>query len=225
MKASLVGAGWFAAAVFAVGGDLTGHVVITKQLTKKTVSMAVYNLRGAAPAANHAPAEPVNELQRVVVWLEGGQARSKPPVTVTIDQKGAAFDPDMLVIPVGSTVDFPNSDPIFHNVFSLSRAQPFDLGYYRQGQSRVVKFNRAGIVQVYCHLHSQMYAVIIVTSSPWFGRPSAEGDFSFADLPAGHYRVASWHKIAGLRETQVDIPEHGAVETTIRIPVDAEAKP
>jgi plastocyanin len=225
MKASLLGMGLSTVALFAVGGDLTGHLVITKQLSKKTVTTAVYNLRGDTPAASHTALEPVNEYQRVVVWLEGGPAKAKPPAAVSIQQKNTTFDPDMLVIPVGSTVDFPNSDPIFHNVFSLSKAQPFDLGFYRQGQTRVVRFNRAGVVQVYCHLHSQMYAVIVVTSSPWFGKPGADGDFSFNDVPAGHYRVLSWHKVVGLREAQVDIPEHGMVESTIRIPVAAETHP
>ena len=70
-----------------------------------------------------------------------------------------------------------------------------------------------------------MYAVIVVTSSPWFGKPTAEGDFSFTDVPAGHYRVVSWHKVAGLHETEVNVPEHGTVDTTIRIPVDAEPRP
>jgi plastocyanin len=225
MKFTALGVGLFAMATFALAGDVTGHLVVTKQLSKKTVGTAVYNLRGATPVAAHAALGPVNEYQRVLVWLEGGPAKSKAPVTVSIDQKSTAFDPDMVVIPVGSSIEFPNSDPIFHNVFSLSKAQPFDLGYYRQGQSKVVKFNRAGVVQVYCHLHSQMYAVIIVTSSPWFGKPSADGEFSFNDVPAGHYRVVSWHKVAGLHETEVSIPERGTVESTIRIPMDVEQRP
>jgi plastocyanin len=225
MKVSALGTGLFALAMSAFAGDVNVHLLVTKQLSKKTVSTAVYNLRGATPAAAHSGSEPVNEYDRVVVWLEGGAAKPRPPVTVSIDQKNTSFDPDLMVIPIGSIIEFPNSDPIFHNVFSLSHAQPFDLGYYRQGQSKVVKFSRAGVVQVYCHLHSQMYAVIIVTSSPWFGKPTAQGEYSFNDIPPGHYRVASWHKVAGLHETQVDIPEHGSAEATIRIPVDTEQRP
>jgi plastocyanin len=205
-------------------GDLSGRIVVNRVLSKKAVPV-VYNLRGTAPAAPAASGDAINEFDRVVVWLEGGPGKSKAPVSTSINQKGTAFEPDIVVVPVGSSIDFPNSDPIFHNVFSLSKAQPFDLGYYRRGQSRTVKFNRAGVVQVYCHIHSQMYAAIVVTSSPWFAKPASDGTFSFNDLPAGHYRVMSWHKAAGFYHSEVDIPEHGRAEATVRIPIDAEQRP
>src|ERR1700677_3427191 len=99
MNTSTLGAGLFTMALFAAGGDLGGPLVVTKQLSKKTVTTVVYTLRGATPAAAHAQTEPVNEFLRVVVWLEGGPSKPKAPVTVTINQKSTAFDPDMLVIP------------------------------------------------------------------------------------------------------------------------------
>jgi hypothetical protein len=110
-------------------------------------------------------------------------------------------------------------------VFSLSKTQPFDLGFYPKGQSRTVKFNHPGIVQVYCHIHANMYAAIIVTSSPWYGKPSGDGSFSWNDVPAGHYRLSAWHKIAGLYKTEVDVPESGKVEVSIQVPVDVEPRP
>jgi len=207
-----------------LAGEVIGHAVITKRLSKKALSPVVYNLRGTAPPA--APAsEPVNEFDRMVVILDGGPLPSKPPVTAVLDQRNGRFDPEIVIVPVGSAIDFPNFDPIFHNVFSLSKTQPFDLGFYPKGQSRTVKFNHAGIVQVYCHIHANMYAAIIVTASPWYGKPSADGSFSWNDVPAGHYRLTAWHKIAGLYKTDVDVPESGKIEVSIQVPVDVEPRP
>jgi plastocyanin len=208
----------------AMAGDVVGHAIVTKRLTKKAISPIVYNLRGTATPTRPTDTEPVNEFDRMVVILEGGASASLPPVTVVLDQRDSHFDPDLIIVPVGSTVQFPNMDPIFHNVFSLSKAQTFDLGFYPQGQSRAVKFNRPGIVQVYCHIHANMYAAIVVTASPWYGKPSADGSFSWSNVPAGHYRLSAWHKIAGLHRIEVDVPETGRVEVNIRVPVDVETE-
>jgi len=205
-------------------GDVTIHAVITKRLTKKALSPVVYNLRGTAPTT--APAtDSVNEFDRVILVLEGGTAPPKPPVTAVIEQRNSRFDPELIVVPVGSTVQFPNWDPIFHNVFSLSKTQPFDLGFYPKGQSRTVKFNKAGIVQLYCHIHANMYAAIVVTASPWYGKPSADGSSTWNNVPAGHYRLTAWHKIAGMHRIEIDVPESGTVEGRIRIPIDVEPQP
>jgi|SRR5579859_4522750 len=204
----------------AVAGDVTGHAIVTKRLTKKTLSPIVYNLRGtAAPAAPH-DNEPLNEFERMVVILEGGKLPPPPGVAAVLNQQGSRFDPELIVVPTGSTVQFPNQDPIFHNVFSLSKAHKFDLGYYPQGQSRTVKFNEAGVVQVYCHIHANMYAAIVVTDSPWYVKPAADGSFSFSNVPPGHYRLTAWHKIAGYHKVDVVVPESGAVDVNIRVPVD-----
>jgi plastocyanin len=207
-------------------GDVHGVALVTKRLSKRALSPIVYNLRGTAAPVLARDLEPVNEFDRMVVILEadkdGPRLSPKPPVTETLNQKGARFDPDLVIVPVGSTVEFPNSDPIFHNVFSLSKAQPFDLGYYPQGQRRSVKFNNPGVVQVYCHIHANMYAAIVVTASPWYQKPSPDGSFSFSDVPAGRYRLTAWHKIAGPHKVNVQVPETGSVDVTIRVPVDAE---
>jgi plastocyanin len=209
----------------AFAGDVRGHAIITKRLTKKALSPVVYNLRGTVPGpAAFNPAEPPSEFDRLVVVLEGGPSTAKPPETVIINQRNLRFDPDLVVVPVGSTVQFPNADPIFHNIFSLSKTQPFDLGFYPQRQSRSVKFNRSGIVQVYCHIHANMYAAIVVTSSPWYARPAEDGSFSWNNVPAGHYRLTAWHKIAGLFKTEIDVPESGKTEPTIRIPIDVDTE-
>jgi plastocyanin len=208
-------------ALNAVAGDVAGHVFVTKRLTKKVLSPIVYNLRGTAGSAA-ALAEPVNEFDRMVMFLDGGKSPSKPPVTVVLNQRGSRFDPELIAVPTGSTVQFPNLDPIFHNVFSLSKARKFDLGYYPQGQSRAVKFDTAGVVQVYCHIHANMYAAIVVTDSPWYVKPGGDGSFSFSNVPPGRYRLTVWHKIAGYRKVDVVVPETGDVEVNISVPVDME---
>ncbi len=210
----------------ALAADVHGHALITKRLSKKALSPIVYNLRGTAAPVAAAETEPLNEFDRMVVILEekkdGAKVPSKPPVTETLNQQAARFQPDLIVVPVGSSVEFPNSDPIFHNVFSLSKAQPFDLGYYPQGQRRTVKFNNPGVVQVYCHIHSNMYAAIVVTRSPWFQKPSPDGSFSFSNVPAGRYRLTAWHKIAGPHKVDVEVTESGSADVIIRVPVDTE---
>jgi len=203
-------------------GSVSGHAIVTRRLTKKTASPIVYNLRGAAPAIASHDLEPVNEFDRMAVILEGGSRPSKPPITAVLDQQGVRFDSDLLVVPVGSTVEFLNSDPIFHNVFSLSKAQPFDLGFYPRGQKRSVKFSRPGIIQVYCHIHANMYSAIVITASPWFAKPASDGSFSWDNVPPGHYRLTAWHKIAGAYTTEVTVPDIGNVEVNIRVPIDVE---
>jgi hypothetical protein len=209
-------------AFHALAGDVHGHALITKRLSKKALSPIVYNLRGTAAPVAPRDTEPVNEFDRMVVILEGGTLPPKPPVTEALNQHGSRFEPDLIVVPIGSTVQFPNLDAIFHNVFSLSKAQAFDLGYYPQGQSRTVKFNNPGVVQVYCHIHANMYAAIVVTASPWFQKPSPDGSFSFSNVPAGRYRLTAWHKIAGLYKVEIDVPETGSAGVIIRVPVDTE---
>jgi plastocyanin len=210
----------------ASAGEVHGRALVTKRLTKRALSPIVYNLRDVSKPDARRETEPVNEFDRMVIVLEPGKdaikVPPKPGVTEILNQQGARFEPDFIVVPVGSTVEFPNSDPIFHNVFSLSKTHPFDLGYYPQGQSRTVTFNNPGVVQVYCHIHSNMYAAIVVAASPWFQKPTSDGSFSFANVPAGRYRLTAWHKIAGLHKVDVEVPASGDVNVTIRVPVDME---
>jgi plastocyanin len=215
-------AGFLLLALNALGGDVVGHALVTKRLTKRALSPVIYNLRGTTAPAAPTETEAVNEFDRMVMILEGGKLPPQSPVMVVLNQQGSRFDPELIAIPTGSTVQFPNLDPIFHNVFSLSKARKFDLGYYPRGQSRSVKFEQAGVVQVYCHIHANMYAAIVVTDSPWYVKPAADGSFSFSNVPAGHYRLSVWHKIAGYRKVDVMVPESGSVEVKLAVPVDME---
>ena len=205
-------------------GDVAVQVEITRNLTKKVLSAAVYNLRGTVPPSPASGLGLESEFDRTAVMLDGGSAAPKSPLTMVINQHDAHFEPDLVVVPVGSSIQFPNSDPIFHNVFSLSRAQPFDLGFYPRGKSRTIKFSHEGIVQVYCHIHADMYAAIVVTSSPWYGKPSADGAIRWSGVPAGHYRLMAWHSVAGMREKEVDVLAGGTTRLTIGVPVEREPK-
>lgn len=209
----------------AVAGDVTLHIHITKRLTKKVVAPTVYDLRGTAPGVIPAAPDLLNELDRTVVMLSGKVPTPQNPQTITIEQRNSQFEPDLAVIPVGSTVEFPNDDPIFHNVFSLSHAKEFDLGYYPRSKSKSVKFDRAGIVQVYCHIHANMYAALVITDSPWYGKPGADGTVSFQNVPAGHYRASAWHKVAGLYQAAIDVPATGNIQADIYVPLDTERRP
>jgi hypothetical protein len=133
----------------------------------------------------------------------------------------------MVVIPVGSSVSFPNFDPIFHNVFSLSKAKSFDLGNYPKGQTRAVMFPAAGVVAVYCHLHSNMAATVVVTPNRWAVRADANGAFDLKDIPPGTYTVVAWHKTAGTFRKAVTIGERGDVEISFTLPYveSADYKP
>jgi hypothetical protein len=94
----------------------------------------------------------------------------------------------------GTTVEFPNGDPFFHNVFSLSSAKRFDLGRYPQGKIRSVQFNKPGIIKVFCHIHSNMSAVILVFNHPFFTVPDNGGQFLLPAVPIGSYTLVGWHE-------------------------------
>jgi plastocyanin len=203
---------------------ITGRVVITKVLTKERVALPVYQLRGVSPSPqptenqqNDPPG--FDELSRVVVYLQGPGLIPGVPVRATLTQKSLRFHPEMVVVPVGSTVSFPNEDPIFHNVFSLSKAKHFDLGYYPKGQTRLVKFDRPGVVQVYCHIHTDMSAAILVVPSTLWTRPTPDGSFSMKGIPPGSYELVAWHRSAGFFRRRVTISGGQGLRVNFMIPV------
>ena len=203
-------------------GDIQGHLSITRTLTKKRVVLPDYSLRGVVPnKSSHSVNKPISEWERIVVYLEGSGAPTEPE-TAVLNQTGERFEPAIVVVPAGSTVSFPNSDPIFHNVFSLSKARQFDLGYYPEGDTRKVRFPNPGVVDVYCHLHPDMNATILVVPNGWYTRPDAQGSFSFADLNAGTYQVVVWHKSAGFFRKKVRVSDGGTASIAMDIPIEVD---
>jgi plastocyanin len=130
-----------------------------------------------------------------VVYLEAaprGAFETPSPRRAVLDQRDEAFWPYVLAVTVGSSVEFPNSDPFFHNVFSLSRPKRFDLGRYPKGQSRSVRFAEPGVVRVFCDIHSHMSAFILVFAHPFFAVTDADGRYRIERVPPGRYALAVW---------------------------------
>src|SRR5437762_1374944 len=111
-----------------------------------------------------------------------------------MDQRDETFVPHVLAIVAGTTVDFPNNDETYHNVFSLSRARSFDLGRYAAGRSKSIRFDRPGIVRVFCDIHSHMSAFILVFNHPFFAMTDAEGRYRIENIPPGSYNVVAWNE-------------------------------
>lgn len=169
---------------------------------------------GAAPAA----AGGVTETVVFVDKLPAGLAVPAPPAgRPELEQRGQAFGPRVLAIQQGTTVEFPNRDPIFHNVFSVSPARRFDLGKYPKGQSRRVRFDKPGLINVYCDIHSDMAAYIYVVPHHVFARPNAAGKFSLPELPAGTYTLRTWHPDHDEQSQVVQVPATGDVTVTVRM--------
>ncbi len=200
--------------------EITGNIVLKKNLARKTVDTGIYDLRGAAistkPKQEHQP------YGRVAVWLEPSAPIATRPSNAEMQQAGRNFEPDFLIVPVGSTVEFPNLDPIFHNIFSLSRSKTFDLGYYPKGKSRSVQFPNPGVVQVYCHIHADMYGVVVVTPTSWSAVPAEDGSFSLTGVLPGQYHLAVWQKTSGLTRKKLSVPAAGTVRISVALPEESD---
>ncbi len=151
----------------------------------------------AMPSHAMAPRGAVNDA---VLWLEHVPAAAESALAATsaaprprLAQKDQCFMPRVVSVPVGGAVEFPNQDPIYHNVFSVSTTRRFDLGKYPKGKSRSVTFPKAGVVNVYCDIHSDMAAFVIVTPNHAYTQPNADGEWVLPDVPAGRYVLHVWH--------------------------------
>jgi plastocyanin len=160
----------------------------------------------------------------VVIWLEpvDRPAPAGPPKHVEMIQRDKQFTPHVLAVAVGNTVDFPNFDPIFHNAFSNFSGQPFDVGLYPPRTSKNVTFTHAGIVRVFCNIHSTMSAVIAVVKTPWFAVTQATGKYNIANVPAGEYHLRLFHERALpenllFLERRIVVPESGMTLPLISI--------
>jgi plastocyanin len=161
------------------------------------------------------PPRDVPDLLRSVVYLESaprGAFESSDGGLVVMDQRNETFVPHVLAITTGTTVDFPNSDAFYHNVFSLSKTTRFDLGRYAAGRSKSVRFDKPGIVRVFCDIHSHMNAFILVFSHPFFALTNAEGRYGIENVPPGSYNVIAWNEGIASDPKPVAVPEGAAAE-------------
>jgi plastocyanin len=202
--------------------DIRGAIIIEHKLTPRTVTApAGAYLRGAAVELGSPETGNTLSWERahVVVYVEGELPST--PVTARMEQKNRSFTPDLVLVPAGSTVTFPNLDVIFHNVFSLSRPTAFDLGNYPKGQTRTVRFPKPGIVYVNCRLHPNMAGVIVVSPNSRAAIAGESGRFVLSDVPPGVHTVVAWHKAAGFFRRRVQVSETHGAEIEFFIPLDA----
>ena len=170
-------------------------------------------------------------LPSTVIWLTpvpgGASDPSLPapnvPAHLRLVQKNKSFEPHILVVPAGSSVEFPNHDPFFHNVFSLFEGKRFDLGLYEAGTTRMVRFDRPGISYIFCNIHPEMSAVVITLATPLYTISTRDGQLSIANVPYGRYMLHIWSEGMGPESTEpaereITIAESSSSLGVIRVP-------
>jgi len=177
---------------------------------------------GSLPAVTPPP---VNELANVVLYLDSVPSgfpvpRAAGPAEIV--QRHETFVPHVLAVLRGARVEFPNQDPIFHNVFSLSTARTFDLGRYPEGTSKSIVFDRAGVVQVFCHIHSDMSAIVLVLENPFFTTPDS-GHYVISGVPPGDYSLTAWHERIRPIVNRVHVAAGEATRLDLDIPIPADS--
>jgi plastocyanin len=177
--------------------------------------LALAQVSGRIQVAD-AGGRPAPDLGDAVIWIEGRGPRA-PAVRVDMSLDARQFRPRVLVVPVGSTVNFPNLDPFNHNVFSLSEPNGFDLGLYARGEAHDKRFMRPGLVRVYCNIHPRMTGFILVQGNARYTQPSADGSFTLADVPPGTYTLRIWHERAPEAAQEIVVPQGGLAGIEIRI--------
>jgi plastocyanin len=163
----------------------------------------------------------------LTVTAESPRLPPAPATHAVVDQLDLAFVPDVIVIPVGSTISFPNSDAVSHQVYSFSNARRFQLPLYRGKPYPPVSFDQPGVVTLGCNIHDNMLAYVVVTDAPFFGRTDGKGEWVVANLPNGAYRVTVWHPLLNesgtsvVRSLQID----GAERTEVSLKLSRALKP
>ncbi len=197
-----------AAASAARSGSIRGRVDLRR------VAPPVERRPGVADLGAPPPRDFADRLKSVV-YLESaprGAFEQNEGGHAVMDQRNETFVPHVLAITTGTTVDFPNSDRIYHNVFSLSKTERFDLGRYAVGHSRSVRFDRPGIVRVFCDIHSHMNAFILVFSHPFFVVTDNEGRYRIDNVPPGTYGVIAWNEGVSSDAQTITVPDGSPAE-------------
>jgi plastocyanin len=193
-------------------GTIRGHVELRQPLADSPPRPSVTDL---GMAGMHAPVD-----RRSVVYLDPApraafDTREEP--RPRMDQRNETFFPHVLAIVAGTTVDFPNSDQTYHNVFSLSKTKSFDLGRYAVGRSKAVRFDRPGIVRVFCDIHSHMSAYILVFNHPFFALTAPDSRYVIANVPAGIYTLRVWSELGQVEPRKIAVAERETVEANFQV--------
>ncbi len=193
------------AAIFSTDPAVAGRIEGRVTLSARGVQRAALNPYPGVAGSPTENATASSGAHEVVLYLKDfatpADAESARRELVQRDTK---FYPSVIGIPVGGTVDFPNEDLVFHNVFSYSKTKKFDLGHYGRGKSKSVTFDKPGLVKVFCDIHSTMSAFIYVVDSAVVTQPNADGTYAI-DVPAGNYTLVAWHPNSGEREFSVTV--------------------
>jgi len=181
------------------------------KITGAIVALALFGLTGPTARGTEVSGRVVvqgrsnSNAATTIIYAESLDGRTPiHPVRRKLAQKNKSFLPSVLAIPAGSTVDFPNEDPIFHNVFSLSKPEPFDMGLYRAGASKSRVFSAPATYRVFCNIHPQMTAVILVLPTSWIVEADSAGAYHL-DLPPGRYRITAWSDRSQPASTEVTV--------------------
>lgn len=163
-----------------------------------------------------------DELREFVVFIDKVATNAAPPAKPVqiVTQRDAVFRPHVLPLLVGTTVEWPNRDEIFHNVFSVSEAKEFDLGLYKGEEVKKVTFDKAGRVDVFCSIHKKMNCVILVLRNPWFAATDDKGRYRITGVPAGTYQVKAWHEFLPAQTREITVPEEGEVKADFTVGVN-----
>jgi plastocyanin len=160
-------------------------------------------------------------LRDFVVYIEGPVGeKPEPPQTPLqiVVQKDAQFAPHVLPVVVGTKVEWPNRDEIFHNAFSMSDAKQFDLGLYKE-KAKIVEFDKPGRVDVFCSIHTTMHCIVLVLENSFFALTDAHGRYAIANVPAGTYRLKAWHERVPAQIHEVVVPESGEVKADFSLTI------
>ncbi|HEX6252275.1 MAG TPA: carboxypeptidase regulatory-like domain-containing protein [Gemmatimonadaceae bacterium] len=227
LLAFVAGPGLASAQSSATTGRVEGVVSISERLITPRMRVRVYDEPGGAPPR---PPSTEHRFAGVVLYLQpvergslrGAAARQPATTAPALRQRDERFTPHVLPVLAGTTVEFPNDDDVFHNVFSLSSARTFDLGRYARGSSRSVTFPTAGVVQVFCHIHADMSGIVLVLDNPFYVVPDANGRFVIDGVPPGAYQLVAWHERIKPMYTPVRVDAGRAAPVRLRIPLPRE---
>ncbi len=162
--------------------------------------------------------KPYKDHSNVVIYVDGlSVPGAGEPASMVMSKK--QFSPRVVVVPKGGTVEFPNRDKIFHNAFSVSGENRFDLDLYKAPQVGKKKFEHTGVVRVYCNIHPQMTGLVVVRDNPYFATSAKDGSFSIGAVPAGRYTITAWYERVEPQSLEVDVPAEG--QARARLVLDA----
>ncbi len=214
-------------------GRIEGSVTISSVLVARRPRFRIYNDPGPGalpPAA--ARADSTAEMHNIVIYIGPAGAGTALSTAAgagaqhaSMAQRDETFDPHVLPVLRGSIVEFPNDDDVFHNVFSLSTAKAFDLGRYPKGSSRSLAFDKPGRVDVFCHIHSDMSAIVLVLDNPYFASPDAKGHFVIDSVPPGDYAVIGFHERIKPVQRRVRVIAGETTKTVFTIPLPSPESP